>query len=58
MTNKQQTGPVREESMRSNMPPPEDQPMDEVLDDLENWADIINEIHEIDSIIDQMEDSS
>ena len=37
---------------------PDDQPMDEVLDNLENWADIINEIHEIDLIIDQMEDIS
>jgi len=40
------------------MPPPEDLLMDEVLDDLEAWAEIINEIHEIDLIISQMEDNS
>ncbi len=31
--------------------------MDEVLDDLEQWAEIINEIHNIDLIIEQMESS-
>lgn len=37
-------------------PDPADQPLDEVLDILEEWVDIITEIESIDLIIAQMEE--